>query len=116
MKKNIYLITVLFLSIQFSQASEQNDKSIAIKRCVVVFEDKPGKNISIQDALDTCIEFVDKNKIDFNIKASDATVWIGHSKNGMTLTFYFDYKHRCLSIVIGENKNVVSWQITKILM
>ena len=117
MKKIVLLIIFSLLLVQFLPASEQQtDTPIKIKLedCHIIFEDKPGRNISIQQALETCIEFVEKNKIDFNIKSSDATVSVKHSKDGMTITFFFDYKHRRLSVSVGENKKVISWLIAPV--
>ncbi len=117
MKKLLLLIVLSLLLIQFLPASEQKTDSpikIKLEDCHIIFEDKPGRNISIQKALETCIEFVEKNKIDFNIKSSDATVSVEHSKDGLAITFFFDYKHRRLSVVVGENKKVISWLIAPV--
>lgn len=117
MKKIVLLIIFSLLFVQFLPASEEKtDTPIKIKLedCHIIFEDKPGRNISIQKALETCIEFVEKNKIDFNIQSSDVTAWVEHTKNGLAITFLFDYKHRRLSVVVGENKKVISWLIAPV--
>jgi len=115
MKQLFCIAIVIFMSIQILQASKTDKKDclkIKLEDCNIQFKDEPGKNISIQDALDICLNFVKENKINFNINVSEVNLWIKHSSKGMILTFYFFYNHRCLTIIIDENKKVVFNDIT----
>lgn len=119
MNNKILLTIIVFALIQFLQASEKEESNypkMQIDGCIVELNDQPKGSISIRRAVDSCIEFVEKNKIDFNIKASNAMLWIKHSKNGITLEFNFIHKFRCLVITIPENGKVSSWEILAVRM
>lgn len=115
MKQFFCIAIIIFNFTQILQASQTDKKDslpIKLENCNIQFKDEPGKNISIQNALDICLNFVKANKIDFDIYKSEVNIWIQHSSKGMMLTVYFFNNHRCLTIVIDESKKVVSNDIT----
>lgn len=119
MNRTFFLTIIVLVLLQFLQASEKEEKNypkMEIDGCIVEFNDQPEGSISLRQALDLCEEFVEKNKIDFNIKASTAMVWVKHSKNGITLEFNFIHKFRCLIMTISEKKKVSSWEICFVQM
>ena len=120
MSRRFFLTIIMLALSQFLQASEKteanNSPNMQINACIVELNVQSKISISIQEALDLCVSFVEKSKIDFNINASDASVRINHSRNGITLDFIFVYKYRCLIITIDESKKVASWKICNIDM